>query len=70
MHGAVRDTLAEARRVFEIELNSVTDNPLVIDEEIISGGNFHGEPLAFQLDYLAIALTALAAFPSGASTGW
>ena len=47
VHGAVRDTLAEARRVFEIELNSVTDNPLVIDDEIISGGNFHGEPLAF-----------------------
>ena len=60
VHGAVRDTLAEARRVFEIELNSVTDNPLVIDDEIISGGNFHGEPLAFQLDFLAIALTALA----------
>ncbi len=54
------DTLAEARRVFAIELNSVTDNPLVIGDEIISGGNFHGEPLAFQLDYLAVALTALA----------
>jgi histidine ammonia-lyase len=60
VHGAVRDTLAEARRVFEIELNSVTDNPLVIGEEIISGGNFHGEPLALSLDYLAIAMTALA----------
>jgi histidine ammonia-lyase len=60
VHGAVRDTLAETRRVFEIELNSVTDNPLVIGEEIISGGNFHGEPLAFALDYLAIAMTALA----------
>jgi histidine ammonia-lyase len=60
VHGAVRDTLAEARRVFEIELNSVTDNPLVIDDEIISGGNFHGEPLALALDYLAIAMTALA----------
>ncbi|MGI8743781.1 MAG: histidine ammonia-lyase [Bryobacteraceae bacterium] len=60
VHGAVRDTLAAARRVFEIELNSVTDNPLVIDGEVISGGNFHGEPLAFQLDYLAIAITALA----------
>jgi histidine ammonia-lyase len=60
VHGAVRDTLAEARRVFEIELNSVTDNPLVIGDEIISGGNFHGQPLAFALDYLAIALTALA----------
>jgi histidine ammonia-lyase len=60
VHGAVRDTLTEARRVFAIELNAATDNPLVLDEEIVSGGNFHGEPLAFQLDYLAVALTALA----------
>src|SRR5438046_1098071 len=60
VHGAVRDTLAEARRVFSIELNSATDNPLVFDGEVLSGGNFHGEPLALQLDYLAIALTALA----------
>lgn len=60
VHGAVRDTLREAKRVFEIELNSATDNPLVFDSEILSGGNFHGEPLAFQLDFLAIALSALA----------
>jgi histidine ammonia-lyase len=60
VHGAVRDTLAEARRVFEIELNAVTDNPLVIGDEIFSGGNFHGQPLALALDYLAIALTSLA----------
>ncbi len=59
VHGAVRDTLAEARRVFSIELNSVTDNPIVFDDEIVSGGNFHGEPLAFALDSLAIALSAL-----------
>lgn len=59
VHGAVRDTLAEAARCFSIELNSVTDNPLVIGDEIVSGGNFHGQPLAFNLDYLAIALTAL-----------
>jgi histidine ammonia-lyase len=59
VHGSVRDTLAEARRVFEIELNSVTDNPLVIEDEIVSGGNFHGQPLALALDYLAIAMTAL-----------
>jgi histidine ammonia-lyase len=59
VHGAVRDTLAESRRVFAIELNSATDNPLVFDDEVVSGGNFHGEPLALQLDYLAIALTAL-----------
>ncbi len=60
VHGAVRDAIAEARRVFAIELNSATDNPLVFDGEIFSGGNFHGEPLALQLDFLAIALTALA----------
>jgi histidine ammonia-lyase len=60
VHGAVRDTLAEARRVFEIELNSATDNPLVIGDETLSGGNFHGQTLALHLDYLAIALTALA----------
>jgi len=67
VHGAVRDALAEARRIFEIELNSVTDNPLVFTDaslpaggEILSGGNFHGQPLAFALDSLAVALTALA----------
>jgi histidine ammonia-lyase len=60
VHGAVRDALAEARRVFEIELNSATDNPLVFGEETISGGNFHGEPLALQLDFLAVAVAALA----------
>ena len=59
VHGAVRDSLATARRAFEIELNSVTDNPLVIDGEIFSGGNFHGEPLALQLDAMAVALTVL-----------
>jgi len=60
VHGAVRDALAEAGRVFTIELNSATDNPLVFGDEILSGGNFHGEPLAFQLDFLAVALGALA----------
>ena len=60
VHGAVRDSLAEARRVFAIELNGATDNPLVFGDEILSGGNFHGEPVALQLDFLAIALTALA----------
>jgi len=59
VHGAVLDALDEARRTFSIELNSVTDNPVVIGDEIISSGNFHGEPLAFQMDYLAIALAAL-----------
>jgi histidine ammonia-lyase len=60
VHGPVREALAEARRVFAIELNSATDNPLVFHDEILSGGNFHGESLAFQLDFAAIALAALA----------
>jgi histidine ammonia-lyase len=59
VHGAVRDTVATASAVFAIELNSATDNPLVFDGGILSGGNFHGEPLAFQLDFLAVALCAL-----------
>jgi histidine ammonia-lyase len=67
VHGAVRDTLAHCREVFEIEANSAVDNPLVFitdaansEGDVISGGNFHGEPLAFALDFLAIALSALA----------
>ncbi len=77
VHGAVRDTLTHCRQVFEIEMNSAVDNPLVFPEEkkvgapkrgvgaavpgvILSGGNFHGQPLAFALDFLAIALSALA----------
>ncbi len=60
VHGAVRDALSEARRVFSIELNSVTDNPIVFEDEIVSGGNFHGEPLALPLDAMAVALAALA----------
>jgi histidine ammonia-lyase len=67
VHGAVRDTLAHCREIFEIEANSAVDNPLVFvadpnkgEGEVISGGNFHGEPIAFALDFLAIALSALA----------
>ncbi|HEU4415570.1 MAG TPA: histidine ammonia-lyase [Candidatus Angelobacter sp.] len=65
VHGAVRDTLEFCRRTFAIEMNSAVDNPLVFVKgeaqgDIISGGNFHGEPLAFALDYMAIALSALA----------
>jgi histidine ammonia-lyase len=76
VHGAVRDTLAHCRRVMEIEVNSAVDNPLVFpattsslqaeqknangDGDVISGGNFHGEPVAFALDFLGIALSALA----------
>jgi histidine ammonia-lyase len=81
VHGAVRDTLAHCRTVFETEANSAVDNPLVFiparveagdspageehnsaaaEGDVISGGNFHGEPVAFALDFLAIALSALA----------
>jgi histidine ammonia-lyase len=67
VHGAVRDTLAHCREVFETEANSAVDNPLVFitdarsfKGDVISGGNFHGQPLAFALDFLAIALSALA----------
>jgi histidine ammonia-lyase len=90
VHGAVRDTLAYSRHVFDVEMNSAVDNPLVfvspqaqrepmrpskvpaVDDrrtteceqpdlgQVLSGGNFHGQPLAFALDYLAIALNALA----------
>ncbi len=65
VHGAVRDAIAYARWVMEIELNAVTDNPLIfVDEEtdeitVLSGGNFHGEPLAIALDYLSMAMTEL-----------
>jgi histidine ammonia-lyase len=69
VHGAVRDTLAHCRAVFETEMNSAVDNPLVFvknpkamdgEGDVLSGGNFHGQPLAFALDFLAIALSALA----------
>src|SRR5690606_8839886 len=60
VHGASRDALNYAARVMETELNSVTDNPLVFDDEIISGGNFHGQPLALALDFAAIAVAELA----------
>jgi histidine ammonia-lyase len=76
VHGAVRDTIAHCRGVMEIETNSAVDNPLVFvrraqsvqgasapsmtEGDILSGGNFHGEPVAFALDFLAIAISALA----------
>ena len=61
VHGAIRNALAHAREVVEIESGSATDNPLVFSEtgEVLSGGNFHGAPLALVLDYAAIALTDL-----------
>ncbi|MCE9564240.1 MAG: histidine ammonia-lyase [Planctomycetes bacterium] len=61
VHGASRDALGYASSVLEIEMNGVTDNPLVFEEgDIVSGGNFHGQPLAFVLDFAAIALAELA----------
>ncbi len=61
VHGACRDAMDYARRVIEVELNAATDNPLVFENgDVLSGGNFHGEPLAFALDMLAIALSELA----------
>jgi histidine ammonia-lyase len=62
VHGASRDALAYVRRVLEIEINAVTDNPLVFVEEhrIVSGGNFHGQPVAIALDLATIAVAELA----------
>jgi histidine ammonia-lyase len=60
VHGASRDALFYARQCIEIELNSVTDNPLVFEQgDILSGGNFHGQPLALAMDFAAIALAEL-----------
>ena len=61
VHGAVRDVVTDVERRLEIEMNAATDNPLVFAEGgvTISGGNFHGEPMAFAADFLAIALAEL-----------
>ncbi|HHY93975.1 MAG TPA: histidine ammonia-lyase [Firmicutes bacterium] len=61
VHGAVRDAMAHLGEILEREINSATDNPLVFPGEdlVLSGGNFHGQPLAMALDYAAIALCAL-----------
>src|SRR5690606_6845066 len=64
VHGAVRDSVAYAKWVLEIELNSVNDNPLIFADEsghveVISAGNFHGEPIALAMDYLKLALTEI-----------
>lgn len=61
VHGACRQTLRHAEEVLNIELNSVTDNPLVFIEtgDVISGGNFHGEALALMMDYLAMGLSEI-----------
>lgn len=69
VHGAVRDALAQARRVIDVELNAVTDNPLVfpdtpdarqIEDQVISAGHFHGMPLALAMSYLKAAIPVLA----------
>jgi histidine ammonia-lyase len=61
VHGAARDAHAHARSVAEVELDSVTDNPVVFSEDgaILSTGNFHGQPLAYAADFVAIALAGL-----------
>ena len=61
VHGAVRDTIDHAEAVFNRELGSVVDNPIVFadDGEVVSAGNFHGQPLAFALDFLSISVTEL-----------
>ena len=68
VHGAVRDAVEQARRVLEIELNAVTDNPLVfpdkqaehVEEQVISAGHFHGMPLALAMSYVKAAIPTLA----------
>ena len=61
VHGASKDAISHAKSVIQIEINSVTDNPTIFPDEdlIVSGGNFHGQPLALIFDYLAIALAEL-----------
>ncbi len=61
VHGASKDTIDYVKKVFKTEINSVTDNPNIFvgEDVIISGGNFHGQPLALALDFLAIALSEL-----------
>ena len=62
VHGATRDALGFARGVLDIELNAVSDNPIVLpdDEDIVSGGNFHGQPVAVAMDLLAAATVGMA----------
>lgn len=60
VHGASRNTWLHLKELLEIELNSVTDNPVIIDNELtISGGNFHGQPLAMALDYACLAASEI-----------
>ena len=57
--GAVYDTLLHARQILELECNSVSDNPLIFGDDVISGGNFHAEPLGFVSDFLAVAIAEI-----------
>ncbi|HEY3321460.1 MAG TPA: histidine ammonia-lyase [Planctomycetota bacterium] len=60
VHGAARDALAHVDEMLQIELNAATDNPLVLnDGRVVSGGNFHGQPIAIRMDYLALGLHEL-----------
>ncbi|TYB31976.1 MAG: histidine ammonia-lyase [Candidatus Mcinerneyibacterium aminivorans] len=59
VHGASKDTLRYVKSVLETEFNSVTDNPLIFEDEAISGGNFHGQPVALAMDYSKIAVAEL-----------
>ena len=61
VHGASKDVIAHVKDVFTTEINSVTDNPIIFikEDKIISGGNFHGQPLAMAMDYLAIGMSEL-----------
>jgi len=62
VHGAIRDVIAHVQNVLQVELNAATDNPLIFhrkEEIALSGGNFHGEPIALAMDYLGLALTDL-----------
>ena len=61
VHGASRDTLSHVKRVIETEMNSATENPLIFPNgQVMSGGNFHGQPVALAMDFLAIALAEFA----------
>jgi len=60
VHGAALDAALQTERVLTVELNSATDNPLVLDGRIVSGGNFHGQPVGLAMDYLGLGLAALA----------
>jgi len=61
VHGPILDTVDFVKEVIQKEANAATDNPLIFSQDVISGGNFHGEPIALNMDYLSIAMTELSA---------